>query len=193
LSAVAPGAMQFQAQEPEEPWTNEVEDVPSAWPKVDNAPACDVLKDGRVIVRWLVDAKQMLKQRANVMQKLSKRCPVTLGGKEELQAQLPKLSLKLLPIPSGQGRKESNFDASNGWGKVQIRLEQECAHPWQVRIAVGRDDRAQAWKGPQEATFRGKTFFELSGVEWDFKLAKEDERAGKHPLAIVVELAPASL
>jgi len=188
LSAVAPGAMQFQAQEPEEPWTNEVEDVPSAWPKVDNAPAYKRLPDGRVIVRWLVNATQMLKQGANVMQKLSKPCSVKLGGKDL------KLSLKLLPIPAGQGRKQSNFDASNGCGKLQIVLDQECAHPLQVRIAVGRDDRAQPWRGPQKATLQGvKPSFELSGVKWDFKPAKEDEQAGKHRLAIVVEFAPACL
>lgn len=179
--------MQGQAQEPEGPWTNVVEELPSVWPKVDGTPECENLQDGRVIVRWLVRASQLLKPGSNEMHKLSKPCSVELDGETS------QLRLELLPIISGTGRGQSTFGASNGCGKVQIRLAKERVRPLRVRIAAGRDNRAQAWQGPQVATMRGaRPYFELSGVEWNFKLAQDDDQAGKHHLAIAVELSPGS-
>lgn len=158
------------------------------WPGVDMKPRCVYLARGRVLVLWLLQSDPLLHSRDE--HKLSRFFEV------ELEGEVYTLRLQLVAKSKGPGRKKSGFEKAGGRGRVQVMMDRrlpENIPALPVRIAAGRGDHAGCWEpknGPKEATKEDdRLWFELGGVEWNFRHHEEGDENEKC-LAILVELFP---
>lgn len=143
-------------------WEEEVGMLVQNWPLVDDVQQT-VLADGRIIAIWVVGRAPLQNAAVQGAFMLSPAFEVHVEGKRIHHS----LRLKLLPITKGAARLHGRCEVvsvAGSWSSPDA----------DVKIAMGRDERAQPFQRQQQQ-------------QWDLKAATDS----RGRLTVVVEVAPA--